>query len=67
MFYLFYIIILGTWEGGIGKNSENEKCFQNVKKSSISLPDLLKIPQAQADSQCPDVRHMEGGMRGQNT
>ena len=60
MFYLFYIIILGTWEGGNSKNRENKKCFQNVKKSSISLPDLRKIPQTQ-DSQCPDVRHMEGG------
>ena len=67
MFYLFYIIILGTWEGGNSKNRENKKCFQNVKKSSISLPDLRKIPQTQ-DSQCLDVRHMEcGGKRHKRT
>ena len=40
MFYLFYIIILGTWEGGNMKNRENKKCFQKAKKSRLSLPDL---------------------------
>ena len=40
MFYLFYIIILGTWEGGNSKNRENEKRFQKAKKSRLRLPDL---------------------------
>ena len=40
MFNMFYIIILGTWEGGNSKNRENEKGFQKAKKSRLSLHNL---------------------------
>ena len=61
MFNMFYIIILGTWEGGNSKNRENEKRFQKAQKSRLSLPDLHTSHRQTAGAGAKDISGRGGG------